>query len=40
MDFEDIGWDSTDWIHVAHDKDYWQALAGSSSSTSSSILYK
>jgi len=26
MDLEDIGWNSTDWTHVAHDKDYWQAV--------------
>jgi hypothetical protein len=26
MDFTEIGLESVDWIHLAQDKDWWQAL--------------
>jgi hypothetical protein len=26
MDLREIGWDSGDWINLAHDRDQWRAL--------------
>jgi hypothetical protein len=26
MDLREIGWDVTDWIHLAQDRDQWRAL--------------
>jgi hypothetical protein len=26
MDLREIGWDGTDWIHLAQDRDQWRAL--------------
>jgi hypothetical protein len=26
LDFREIGWDGTDWINRAHDRDQWRAL--------------
>jgi hypothetical protein len=26
MDLREIGWEGVDWIHVAQDRDQWQAL--------------
>jgi hypothetical protein len=26
MDLREIGWGSVDWIHLAQDRDHWQAL--------------
>jgi hypothetical protein len=26
MDFKEIGWEAVDWIHLAKDRDHWQAL--------------
>jgi hypothetical protein len=26
MDLREIGWDSMDWIDLAHDMDYWGVL--------------
>jgi hypothetical protein len=26
MDLQAVGWGSTDWIHLAQDRDRWQAL--------------
>jgi hypothetical protein len=26
MDLREIGWESVDWIHLAQDRDWWQAL--------------
>jgi hypothetical protein len=27
LDLREIGWGSADWIHLAHDRDRWRALA-------------
>jgi hypothetical protein len=29
MDLREIGWDGTDWIALAQDRDYWSALVNS-----------
>jgi hypothetical protein len=26
MDFREIGWEGVDWIHLAQDRDQWQAV--------------
>jgi hypothetical protein len=26
MDLREIGWESVDWVHLAQDRDQWQAL--------------
>jgi hypothetical protein len=26
-DLQEVGWGDIDWIHLAHDRDRWQALA-------------
>jgi hypothetical protein len=26
MDLREMGWDGVKWIHLAHDKDQWQAF--------------
>jgi hypothetical protein len=26
MDLREIGWESVDWIQLAHDRDWWRAL--------------
>jgi hypothetical protein len=26
VDLEEIGWEGMDWIHLAQDRDWWQAL--------------
>jgi hypothetical protein len=26
MDSREIGWDGVEWIHLAEDRDWWQAL--------------
>jgi hypothetical protein len=26
MDLVEIGWEGMDWIHLAQDRDWWQAL--------------
>jgi hypothetical protein len=29
MDLREIGWDGVDWMHLAWDRDQWQALLNS-----------
>jgi hypothetical protein len=37
MDLKEIVWESTEWIHLAQDRDQWQALAEHSNEPLSSI---